>query len=251
MEYEGEHSGDSPGTQAVLDRNEAVRDYMWLVKCVARGISESLPKSVEIEDLISAGTMGLIRAVEDFDPSRGAKLETYARYRIRGSIIDELRRGDRLPQSLRTKLKQVERAVETLERKTGHYPTDEEIAEEAGLDAAEIPVLLSAAANADLYSLEEVFKSGRGEASVDREHADRKSPDPHSKLERKEIERILVRAIRELPRVEKIVLSLYYYEELRMREIGEVLGISESRVSQINSRAILLLRGKIRAQVHG
>jgi RNA polymerase sigma factor for flagellar operon FliA len=232
----------------VADRDEAVRDLMWLVKCVARDIAENLPQSVEIEDLIGAGAMGLIQAVENYDSGPGASLETYARYRIKGAILDELRRGDRLPQRIRAKLKKVERAVEALERKTGRYPTNDEIALEVGLGAEEIPVLFSAAAAADLYSLEEIFQTGRGEASVDTGEMEKRTPDPLSKLERKELEKTLVRAIRDLPRVEKIVLSLYYYEGLRMREIGEVLGISESRISQIHSRAILLLRGKIRAR---
>jgi RNA polymerase sigma factor for flagellar operon FliA len=245
--HEDRHEGKGAG-QVVADRDDMVRELMWLVKCVARSVAENLPQSVDVEDLIGAGTIGLIQAVENYDPARGANLETYARHRIKGAIFDELRRGDRLPQATRAKLKKVERAMETLERKTGRYPTDDEIALEAGLEAGEIPVLFSAAAAADLYSLEEVFQSGRGEASVDLGEINRDAPDPLSKLERKELEKTLVRAIRELPRVEKIVLSLYYYEGLRMREIGEVLGISESRISQIHSRAILLLRGKIRAR---
>ncbi|MGD9141017.1 MAG: FliA/WhiG family RNA polymerase sigma factor [bacterium] len=234
---------------AVMDRDEAVRELMWLVKCVARSTAGSLPDSVDVEDLIGAGAVGLIQAVENYDPARGANLETYARYRIRGAILDELRRGDRLPQGTRAKLKKVERAVEALELKTGRYPTDDEIALEAGLAAEDVPVLFSAAAAADLYSLEEVFESASGEARLDLGEINRETPDPLSRLERKELERKLVRAIRDLPRTEKIVLSLYYYEGLRMREIGEVLGISESRISQIHSRAVLLLRGKLRARV--
>ena len=248
----GENVHKHPGAgPAVADRDEVVRDLMWLVKCVAMGMAENLPKSVDVNDLIGAGTVGLIQAAEKFDPSKGANLETYARYRIKGAILDELRRGDRLPQSTRSKLKKVERAVEALERKTGRCPTDDEIALEAGIPAEEIPMLFTAAAAADLYSLEEVFQTDRGEASVDLDEINRESPDPLSRLERKELEKMLVGAIRGLPRVEKIVLSLYYYEGLRMREIGEVLGISESRISQIHSRAILLLRGKIRTRVHG
>lgn len=249
MEHRSGQRTDSGAGAAVACRDEIVRGHLWLVKCVARSIAENLPRSVDIEDLISAGTVGLIKAVENYDPARGANLETYARYRIKGAILDELRREDRLPQQMRSKLRRIEHAIEALERKTGLYPTDDEIADEAGLPADEISILFSAAAAADLYSLEEVFESGGGEASVDLGQMERSSPDPLSKLERKELERILVHAIRELPRVEKIVLSLYYYEGLRMKEIGQVLGISESRVSQIHSRAILLLKGKIRTQV--
>lgn len=236
---------------ATADRDETVRELMWLVKCVARGIAENLPRTVDIEDLIGVGAIGLIHAVERYDPSRGANLETYARYRIKGAILDELRRSDRLPQATRGKLKRIERAVEVLERKTGKYPSDDEIAMEAGIEADELPVLFTAAAAADLYSLDELFESNRGEAGVVLDEMGSGPPDPLYRLERKELETLLARAIRELPRVEKIVLSLYYYEGLRMREIGEVLGISESRVSQVHSRAILLLRGKIRTRVAG
>lgn len=248
MEYGEDRHQDWGAGSAVADRDETVRALMWLVKYVARSVAENLPQSVDIEDLISAGAVGLIQAVENYNPSRGANLETYARYRIKGAILDELRKSDRLPRSTRAKLKRIESAVEVLGRETGGYPTDDEIALEAGLPPDEIPVLFSAAAAAGLYSLEEVFQSGKGEASVDLDEINGESPDPLGRLERKELEKILTRAIRELPRVEKIVLSLYYYEGLRMREIGEVLGISESRISQIHSRAILLLRGKIRSR---
>ncbi len=243
-------SGTSIGG-AVVDRDELVHRHMWLVKCVARSIAENLPQSVDVEDLISAGAIGLIQAVENYDARRGANLETYARHRIRGAILDELRRCDRLPQHMRSKLSKVESAIVTLERRKGSCPGDDEIAEEAGLAPDEVPAVFSAAAAADLHSFEEVFERDSVGASVDLEQVKTKSPDPQSKLERKELEKVLIHAIRGLPRVEKIVLSLYYYEGLRMREIGEVLGISESRVSQIHSRAILLLRGKIRARVPG
>jgi RNA polymerase sigma factor for flagellar operon FliA len=244
------HASQAAGP-ALADRDETVRGLMWLVKCIVRDIAENLPGSVDVEDLIGAGTVGLIKAVENYDGSRGASVETYARHRIRGAVLDELRRGDRLPQAVRAKLKKVERAVEVIERKTGRYPADHEIAMEAGLAEEEVAVLFSAAAAADLYSLDEVFQSENGEGRLALDEMNMESPDPLGRLERKELEDMLVHAIRELPRMEKIVLSLYYYEGLRMREIGEVLGISESRISQIHSRAILLLRGKVRARVSG
>jgi RNA polymerase sigma factor for flagellar operon FliA len=234
--------------QSVADRDEAVRELMWLVRCVAGSIARTLPRSVDIEDLVSAGAIGLIQAVEGYDPAYGANIETYARYRIKGAILDELRRGDRLSQSTRAKIKKIHCAVEVLESKTGRCPTDDEIAGEAGVSAEEIPALLAAAAAADLCSLEAVLRSDGGGARVCVEETSAPSPDPLSRLERKELEKTLVRAVRTLPRVEKIVLSLYYYEGLRMREIGAVLGITESRISQIHSRAIRILRDTIRAR---
>jgi RNA polymerase sigma factor for flagellar operon FliA len=213
-------------------------------------MAEGLPQSVEVEDLISAGTMGLIAAADRFDPSRGASFETYARYRIRGAILDELRRQDVLPYSTRCRLRQMEQAVEDLERTLGRYPTDEEIAERAGFELEEVGRLLSTARTVDLCSLEEIFDTGRETPDMELPGADA-AADPSSELERRELEKVLVEGIRSLPGTERMVLSLYYYEGLRMREIGEVLGISESRVSQVHSKAILVLKGKLRVHLHG
>ncbi len=251
MDRENRHNGErqTTGLQCITDRNQIVRDYMWLVKCVAKGIAERLPSNVDIDDLISAGTVGLIKAAEDYDPSRGTKFETYARYRIRGAILDDLRKADNLPYSARAKIKQITRAIERLERNLGRHPTDEEIAEAAGISVSEIPMLLAEASTADLYSLEEMLDVREGEGSVTSEDLSKAVIDPLSRLEKEELEKVLIDAIKSLPRTERLVLGLYYYEGLRMKEIGEVLGITESRVSQIHSRAILLLRGKLRAHI--
>jgi RNA polymerase sigma factor for flagellar operon FliA len=228
------------------DRNRLVKEHLWLVRCIAGSIMENLPRTVDADDLISAGTMGLIRAVDDFDPSRGASLQTYARYRIRGAILDELRRQDVLPYSVRSKVRQIEKAMEDLEIGLGRYPTDEELSEKVGISAAEISRLLATAASLDLYSLDEIFERGEGELAVELEAGGENDGDPLSRLEREELVKVVVEALRELPKTEKAVLGLYYYEGLRMKEIGEIFGISESRVSQIHSKAILLLRSKLR-----
>jgi RNA polymerase sigma factor for flagellar operon FliA len=237
-------TGENRHTTVLIERNEIVKEHMWLVKCIARSIADVLPDRIDLEDLVSAGTVGLIKAVDDFDPSKGAKLETYARYRIKGAILDELRKDDLLPYSARSKLKQLDRAVVTLERSLQRYPTDQEIADTTGLPLDEITRLLGMAASLDLYSLDELLE--RGEADLDPRHDGGAVDDPLSRIEREELISVISDAIKDLQETERTVLGLYYYEGLRMREIGEVLGISESRVSQIHSKAVLLLRGRLK-----
>ena len=243
-------SSDS-STQVLPERNEVIEKHLWLVQCIARSIVDALPKQIDIEDLISAGTVGLIRAVDDFDPAKGAKLETYARYRIRGAILDELRRQDMLPHSTRTKLKQLDAAIHVLERRLGRYPTDDEIAAQAGLSPEELSRLLAMAISVDLYSLEEILDNPEGTLRLADGEPTAGHEDPLHRLEREELAKVLVGGIKDLPKMEKAVLGLYYYEGLRMEEIGEVLGVSESRVSQVHSKAILLLRAKLRIHISG
>jgi RNA polymerase sigma factor for flagellar operon FliA len=239
----------SEETAVLTERNDIIEQHMWLVNCIARSIADALPRQVDVDDLISAGTMGLIKAVDDFDPSKGAKLETYARYRIKGSILDELRKQDLLPYSTRCRLKQLDKAILELERTLGRHPTDEEIAGHTGLSPQEISRLLDMVTGLDLYSLDQILENGEANLRIDLTEALANSPDPLGRLEKEELTSILVEGIRDLPETEKTVLGLYYYEGLRMKEIGEVLGISESRVSQIHSRAVLLLRNRLRVHL--
>ncbi len=254
MESDKERSGTTYEVEEVGPpkvREDLINQYVWLVRCIVKSIADSLPRSVDVDDLLSAGTMGLIKAVDDFDPSRGVRLETYARFRIRGAILDELRSLDPLPYSTRSKLKQVERAVADLETSLGRSPTATEIAEKMGLTPQEISILLATASSADLYSLDEMLDEGNGNVNTIIGELDTTKSDPLMKLERKELERLLVEAIKELPRAERVLLGLYYYEGLRMWEIGQVLGVSESRVSQIHSRALSTLRAALNAKVSG
>lgn len=254
MESDKERSGTTYEVEEVGPpkvREDLINQYVWLVRCIAKSIADSLPRSVDVDDLLSAGTMGLIKAVDDFDPSRGVRLETYARFRIRGAILDELRSLDPLPYSTRSKLKQVERAIADLETSLGRSPTATEIAEKMGLTPQEISILLATASSADLYSLDEMLDEGNGNVNTIIGELDTTKSDPLMRLERKELERLLVEAIKELPRTERVLLGLYYYEGLRMWEIGQVLGVSESRVSQIHSRAISTLRAALKAKVSG
>jgi RNA polymerase sigma factor for flagellar operon FliA len=239
------------GVAVVEDRDRTIEAYMWLVKCIARTISESLPRRVEVEDLISAGTVGLIKAVDDFDPTRGARLETYARYRIRGAILDDLRKQDMLPYSMRTRLRGLDRAILTLERKLGRHPNDREIIEEAGISEGEMSRLLAVATAIDLYSLDDILENGEEDIEVASGHPGEQPEDPLSRLEREEMIGVMVEGLKALPPMERTVLGLYYYEGLRMKEVGEVLGVSESRVSQIHSKAIMLLRARLRLHIRG
>jgi RNA polymerase sigma factor for flagellar operon FliA len=240
------------GHVAVADtRDKTIEDLMWLVRCIAKGMADCLPQQVDLDDLISAGTVGLIKAVDDFDPGRGAKLETYARYRIKGAILDDLRKQDMLPYSTRSKLRGLDRAIHNLERKLGRHPTDREIVEEAGISEDEMSRLLAVATAIDLYSLDDILENGEEELQLAHDHPASQPEDPLSKLEREEMTRVMVGGLKALPRMERTVLGLYYYEGLRMKEIGEVLGVSESRISQVHSKAILLLRARLRIHLWG
>jgi len=245
------HGGVNDHIAVADTRDQAIEDRMWLVRCIAKSMADSLPQQVDVDDLTSAGTVGLIKAVDDFDPARGAKLETYARYRIKGAILDELRKQDMLPYSARSKLRGLDRAIHNLERTLGRYPTDREIAKEAGISEDELSRLLSMATAVDLYSLDDILESGDEELDIAASHAGVQQEDPLSKLEREELALVMVEGLRELPHMERTILGLYYYEGLRMKEIGDVVGVSESRISQIHSRAILLLRARLRIHLRG
>jgi RNA polymerase sigma factor for flagellar operon FliA len=237
---------------AVADmRDQTIEEHMWPVRCIANSIADNLPIQVDVDDLISAGAVGLIKAVDDFDPARGAKLETYARYRIKGAILDELRRQDMLPYSTRSKLRGVDGAIHNLERRLGRYPSDREIAEEAGISDDDLSRLLSMATAMDLYSLDDILENGGEEVNMADGQTAVQQEDPLARLEREEIAGVMVEGLKELPQMERTALGLYYYEGLRMKEIGEVMGVSESRISQIHSRAILLLRAKLRIHLRG
>jgi len=248
----GEGRAKSESRLPVADvRDRTIEEHMWLVRCIAKSMADRLPGQVDVDDLISAGAVGLIKAVDDFDPSRGAKLETYARYRIKGAILDDLRKQDMLPYSTRSKLRVVDRAIHSLERSLGRYPSDREIAEVAGISEEELSRLLSLASAIDLYSLDDILENGGEDMDIAEGPAGARQEDPLTKLEREELARVIVDGLRELPQMERTVLGLYYYEGLRMKEIGEVVGVSESRISQIHSRAILLLRSRLRIHLRG
>jgi RNA polymerase sigma factor for flagellar operon FliA len=233
-------------------RNRLILAYAPLVKYVAGRMSSGLPAHIEEADLISYGLLGLIGALERFDPSREIKFETYAIARIKGSIIDELRSLDWVPRSVRSKAREIEKVIALLETRLHRAPTDEEIASELGMPDDEFQTTLTQISNTSIIALGELWAisgSDGDTASLIDTIEDPKARDPSRMLDVTEMKSRLAAAIDALPKREKIVIALYYYENLTLREIGEVLGVTESRVSQLHTKAILRLKGRLRDEI--
>ncbi len=228
-------------------RDRLIVTYAPLVKYVAGRMSSALPSHVEETDLISYGLLGLIGAVERFDPGRKIKFETYAVSRIKGAIIDELRSLDWVPRSVRSRARQIERKSAELENRLQRAPTDAELIEALGITPEEFNKAITQIATASFVALDEMWNvSSGGEplALIDT-IGDEKQADPASQLDLSEMRDTLADAIARLPEREKIVVALYYYDNLTLREIGEVLSVTESRVSQLHTKAILRLKGRL------
>lgn len=238
------------GDQEARDR--LILAYAPLVKYVAGRMSTGLPAHIEEADLISYGLLGLIGALERFDPSREIKFETYAIARIKGSIIDELRSLDWVPRSVRSKAREIEKVITALETRLHRAPTDDEIAGELGMQPDEFQQALTQISNTSIVALDELWSISGSEgdtASLMDTIEDPKSRDPSRMLDLSEMKSRLAAAIDALPKREKIVIALYYYENLTLREIGEVLGVTESRVSQLHTKAILRLKARLRDEI--
>lgn len=225
----------------VAERERLILDHLPQVRLIARRIHERLPESVSLEDLISTGTVGLISAIDNFDPTLKVKLKTYAEYKIRGAILDSLRGLDWAPRQKRRKAKQIESATAVAEQRLQRTPTEEEIAQELDLSLEEYHVWLVEIRGVNLGSLE--YASGEGTGDLLRYVSDNEENWPSRIVERAELERLLAEAIEKMPYIERTVLSLYYHEELTLREIAKVINLHESRVSQLKTQAILRLRG--------
>jgi RNA polymerase sigma factor for flagellar operon FliA len=233
------------GDQGLRDR--LILTYAPLVKYVAGRLGSGLPSHVEDSDLVSYGLLGLIGAIERYDPERDIKFETYAMARIKGAIIDELRSLDWVPRSVRSRAREIERAIAELEAKLGRAPSDEEIADRLGLSAEELEESLTDISRSTIGALDELWSvSGEGDqVSLLDTIEDTSGPRPSDALDETELRETLADAIARLPEREKIVVTLYYYEELTLREIGEVLGVTESRVSQLHTKAVLRLKARL------
>ena len=233
------------GDQALRDR--LILTYAPLVKYVAGRLGSGLPAHVDENDLVSYGLLGLIGAIERYDPDRDIKFETYAIARIKGAIIDELRALDWVPRSVRSRAREIERAIAELEAKLGIAPTDEQIAEKIGITIKELEDSLTDISRSSIAALDELWSvSGDGDqVSLMDTIEDTTGPPPAEVLDETETREALAEAIARLPEREKLVVTLYYYEELTLREIGEVLGVTESRVSQLHTKAILRLKARL------
>ncbi|MHB8469093.1 MAG: RNA polymerase sigma factor WhiG [Gaiellaceae bacterium] len=234
------------GDKAVRDR--LILTYAPLVKYVAGRLGSGLPAHVDEQDLASYGLLGLIGAIERYEPDREVKFETYAIARIRGAIIDELRAMDWVPRSVRSRAREIERAMAELEAKLGRAPTDEEIAKKIGITTDELNESLSEISRSSIAALDELWAvsgSGGDQVALIDTIEDEDAPDPQSTLSKTELKEAIADAIAWLPEREKLVVTLYYYEELTLREIGEVLGVTESRVSQLHTKAILRLKARL------
>jgi RNA polymerase sigma factor FliA len=235
----------------VTDRDPALRDrlilhYAPLVKYVAGRVGSGLPAHVEQADLASYGTFGLIDAITRYQPSREVKFESYAMARIRGAIIDELRTTDWIPRSVRSKARQFERTVAALESQLQRSPTDEEVAAEMEMDVEEVRKFLGQLSLVNVVALDELLTDDDGGAPrlVDTLQ-DNRALDPQAMAEHGEARQLLARAVEQLPEREKVVVSLYYFEGLTLADIGRVLGVTESRICQLHTKAVLHLRTKL------
>jgi RNA polymerase sigma factor for flagellar operon FliA len=224
-----------------MDR--VVAQYAPLVKRIAHHLLGRLPNSVQLDDLIQSGMIGLLEAAQKYDASKGASFETYAGIRIRGSMLDEMRRGDWAPRSVHRNSRRVAAAIRAVELRKANEASDQEIAAELGVSLEEYFAMLADAAGRKLFSFDELPVDDNGDSMAFA--YPESSPGPYEHVQNSVFQARLVEAIKNLPEREQLVLSLYYDDELNLKEIGEVLGVSESRVSQIHTQATLRLRARL------
>jgi RNA polymerase sigma factor for flagellar operon FliA len=234
-------------TKNRLLREEIVKRYLYLVKYVAGRVAIGLPPNVEFNDLVSYGILGLFDAINKYDVSQGNKFETYAVSRIRGSIMDELRKLDWAPRLLRKKAREIEKKCRELEEKTGRPPMDEDLAKELKISVGELNTIYSELNSTTFLSLDEVWQNDEGNKPISRLQTIEDSiiTNQFHYVHQGEVKELLASAIDELPEREKLVVVLYYYENLTLREIGEILNVSESRVCQIHTKVVLRLRAHL------
>lgn len=228
-------------------QEELVRKYAPLVKKVAYRLVHRLPPSVDVEDLMAVGTMGLLHAIENFDAAKGTRFEAYAEFRIKGAMLDELRSYDFMSRSARGKTNKLEKAQRRLETRLGRSPTTAELAEETGLDPDEIDSLLAQSTHVAFLTLEDLGAVPADQTEIPSELLTNAAPeDPFGHAFFQELREQVYQALESMPERLKLVMSLYYYNELNFKEIGRVLDVTESRISQLHSEAIRFLRKKLR-----
>ncbi|MFC4080085.1 FliA/WhiG family RNA polymerase sigma factor [Amycolatopsis samaneae] len=226
-------------------RDRLVLHYAPLVKYVAGRVGTGLPTHVDVGDLVQSGIFGLVDAIEKFDPDRGLRFETYAMQRIRGAILDDLRSQDWVPRAVRSKAKEAERALERLGARLHRTPTDAELATELDITVDELRDFYGQLQLTSVVALEDLVAAGKDSGSLVDSLPDDDAVDPVAVLVDQDNRRQLAQAIAQLTERDKIVVSLYYFESLTLAEIGKVLGVTESRVSQLHTRAVMRLRAKL------
>ncbi|WP_319561854.1 RNA polymerase sigma factor WhiG [Marispirochaeta sp.] len=228
-------------------RDAFVKQYAPLVKYVAGKVAMGMPHNVEFDDLVGFGVFGLIDAISKFDPEKHVKFKTYAVTRIRGAIFDELRSIDWVPRSVRQKAREIEDTVQRLEASLGRSASDQEVAAEMGMEIEEYHRAMLKISGTSIMSLNDVWYSGEenDKISIVDSIESPQSLNPDIIVEKEEIKKVIIEAINELPEKEKKVLVLYYYEDLTLKEIGKVLEVTESRISQLHTKAIMRLRAKL------
>ena len=232
----------------IKERNAIIEEYLPMIQCVARRISSRLPSHIHYNDLISNGVIGLMDAIKKYDSSRNNKFKTYAEFRVRGAILDALRSQDWTPRSIRDKAKKIDKVTKALEQKFSRPPKEQEIADALNVNLEDYHRMLNQTREVSVISIEEstIFNhTDKGLVFKMLEDSD----SSLCKLNRKSIHQIIIDAIKELPERQRIVLSLYYYEEFNLRKIGQILKVTESRVSQLHAQAIERLKSKLMSKV--
>ena len=239
--------------QDAAERSALIVQYAPLVKYLANRMAIRLPPSVSVDDLISSGIIGLLDAIKKFDPTRQVQFKTYAEFRIKGAILDELRTMDWVPRSIRKKVREIEKAITTVERKLNRPAEDSEIAEEMGIDLETYHGMLDKARGIDLLSFDEYMDSHRDNFESKKSFKSLIAAD-HDTIDHimsHELKEVIADGIEGLPKKEQMVVSLYYYKGLTLKEIGEVMGLTESRISQIHTKVIIKLRTRLRSYLEG
>jgi RNA polymerase sigma factor for flagellar operon FliA len=228
------------------EREELIRNFLPLVKRVVHRLAGRLPAEVDIKEMLNSGIIGLVDALEKYDPRHETNFSTYAQFRIRGAILDSFRSQDWAPRSLRHKAHKLESAYMRLEQELGRPAEDSEVAAELGVDVDTLQRMLSEVSNVVMLSFEELGYGHGEDRFLAEDNLPSSRPDPLNNLLDTERVEIIARALDRLPEKERLVITLYFYEELNLKEIGEIIGVTESRASQIRSRALLRLRSYLK-----
>lgn len=227
-------------------KDQLILDYSPLIKFIAHKIAIKLPANIELDDLISAGVLGLIDAIEKYDHNRDNKFKTYAEFRIRGAILDDLRSQDWIPRSVRDQAKKIDRANAELEQSLGRNANVIELSEALGIEIQDYHTLINRVKATTLLSVDEMLNAKKNNQTSSWEHLTTNAKNnPFSKMKAKNVRKIMLKTIERLPLNQQLVLSLYYYDNLNLKEIGHILNVSESRVSQLHTRAVRQLKNKL------